>query len=494
MYLSFILIFFSNNNYCSRTERSCLLFSVITLNLYIFQATMCSLWLFVCGLLALHHFSKGLTPTETARSQQDSSTVLAFSAQLSDSTVFMDGSTIVYDTTQLNEGGVYNNTSGEFTCPDNALYVFTWTLDKHHFPEYSERCSAALRVGDNQVKYGPKTNHVPFYASGCTLMTAVAQCRASVPSSVAFASAADNNPEGYLYLLRTKFSAFRLVELSNSDVAAFTVELSEDKNIAPGSRLIFDQTVRNYGEHYNTSDGSFHCPMNGTYVFTITTQTPYYPGGLTHVWTSSRLVVDGEIVVLGPLTHAARENHDSGSSSITVALQLEEGQDVHVEANEAYRFDLNSYGAELTSFTGFFLDSSVAFSAVMTQNQTNTWNTTLDKVVTNVGEAYNATTGVFTCPDDDVYMFTWGGANDIGGPSLFLELYVNGSPFRDNVYTSFTGTNSDSAETSGSNSLYHMMRCTAGTPIYLYCRGCSDKKLVAEYTYFTGYKLPNQEL
>ena len=128
----------------------------------------------------------------------------------------------------------------------------------------------------------------------------------------------------------------------------------------------------------------------------------------------------------------------------------------------------------------------MAFTAVLSQNSSITEDyVILDKVLLNAGNAYNSTTGVFTCPDTDLYMFTWGGVHDVGRTGLWL--HVNDV---DVQHTWLTNTGSSSlTKTSGTSGNAYMLRCSTGTRVQLFIY---ENTLLADYTFFTGYKLPNQ--
>ena len=422
--------------------------------------------------------------------EEEADVVYAFSAEMSSAAAFLGGDPMVFDETVTNEGGLYNESNGQFQCVDDSVYVFTWTANRHGSSGSNDRCTSALKLGNHEVKFGPKTNYHYSTSGGTSLMSAVVQCRTSPRTAVTVNAATYNCPYCYYSREMTSFSGFRLAR--PSDAVAFTAELSADVNIYPGTRIIFDDPITNIGDHYTPAHGFFRCPRDGLYVFTVTTHTPY-TSEASMQWSSSRLVVDGEIVALGPLTYPATSTQDSGSSSITVALELEAGQDVWVEANQAYNFQYgNVYGAQLTSFTGFYLNAdsnnnNVAFSAVLSHNHTSAGYVVLDKVLSNAGRAYNPSTGEFTCPDDAFYMFIYGGVNDIGSTILYLHLNGNAEQ---GVYFTYTST-ANTPRTSGNAAQARVLRCSTGDLLQLYRSGTFPQ--LAEYTIFTGFRLPYQQ-
>jgi len=85
--------------------------------------------------------------------------------------------------------------------------------------------------------------------------------------------------------------------------------------------------------------------------------------------------------------------------------------------------------------------------------------------VTNRGNCYNTSTGVFTCPIDGVYGVCPGGIMGQAGGYAFLDLYVNG------VIRSANGVHGN---TNGSNNFFHnstvfMVRCNKNDRIDIRC-------------------------
>jgi len=85
--------------------------------------------------------------------------------------------------------------------------------------------------------------------------------------------------------------------------------------------------------------------------------------------------------------------------------------------------------------------------------------------VTNRGNCYDTSTGVFTCPIDGVYGVCPGGIMGQAGRYAFLDLYVNG------VSRSASGVHGN---TNGSNNYFHnstvfMVRCNKNDRIDIRC-------------------------
>ena len=107
---------------------------------------------------------------------------------------------------------------------------------------------------------------------------------------------------------------------------------------------------------------------------------------------------DGSVLLKGPITYLADDLADSGSSSMGILHTCEKDKDVYVEAAHSYIFPSNTYGAKLTSFSGYRICSDdcadlVAFSAVLTYNSSSSdYDIPFEDVRLNLGNAYNSVT------------------------------------------------------------------------------------------------------
>ena len=409
--------------------------------------------------------------------------IIAFSAQLSYNAEVSPGSTIIFDQVLINEGNLYVNTSGQFACLDNFVFVFMWSLKPHS--SSSGRGLASLSRRGVDIKYGPQNSlfELSDGRNGNSQMSVVTQCVADPISAFTVTSAI--SPAPTYENTYSAFSGYRLASLESA--VGFTAELRSDIDLIPGGRVIFGNVISNFGGHYSSLHGFFRCPDNGVYSFALPT---HFPEG-TEQWSVSNLMFDGSILLHGPITYNASADIDSGSSSMSILHECEAGKDLYVEAANAYTFPYNSYGAGLTSFSGYQICSDdcadlVAFSAILTQNVTNSLqDIPFEDVRINLGNAYNPSDGVFTCPDESLYLFIWSGTGSVGwiGADLYFDSVTTGR-----LYTTFTGDYGDQYGTSGTSSQSIIIRCSLGSTVSIRGGGITSSDFIlADFSNFSGY-------
>ena len=413
--------------------------------------------------------------------------VYAFTAELSEEKQVSDGSPVIFNNVLVNEGGMYVNNRGQFICPDDGVYMFIWAVKP--FVNSSSRCIVSLSMGSLDIKYGPKTSiyRSDSYWNGNSKMITVLQCRLEPISAVTVVSRVNPAPtfQGYY----STFSGYRLSSIEAA--IGFTAELSQDVYLFPGGRIFFDKVVSNIGGKYHDEHGFFECPDDSIYSFTISAHCPEYP----NQWSVTQLVFDREVVMQGPITYWSTTSEDSGSSSVAALLHCQQGKAVYVEAKDSYTFPYNVYGAGLTTFSGARLcstecDDYVAFSAILRQNLTDLWeDIVFDKVLVNQGSDYNPSTGVFTCPDDKLYLFTWCVTSTYAATTI--NLYLNSTYTKANFLT-YTGTSSPYSRTSGTGCQSTVIKCVMGTTVTVRSSSSYNRVLLADYTNFSGYRIPGQ--
>ena len=202
-------------------------------------------------------------------------------------------------------------------------------------------------------------------------------------------------------------------------------------------------------------------------------------------------MIEMEEIMLGPITFMAVEEYDSGSATIVAVTTCQQDKQVYVQAQQASDFPYNSYGATLTSFTGFRLYNNdadaIAFSAVLENNVTDPSPDVpmiFSKVLTNIGGAYDPFSGTFTCPDGKLYMFS----HTATVQSSILDYIYSDSVSVHSMYCRSRGSGS----TSGSCTMSVIIQCEPSKRIHIRGGFVTPRTYIADYTSFSGYKLPGQ--
>ena len=388
--------------------------------------------------------------------------IIAFSAQLSTNIEVSDGSTIIFDNIIINEGELYDNTTGQFECLDDSVYVFMWSLKV--LGGSSSRGFTSITQQGEEFMHGPQTSiySLDSGTNGSSQMLVLAQCQTD-PFTI-FEVVSGIDPAPTYQNTHSSFSGYRLGP--TDVVVGFSAELSQDVNRFLGSRIFFDNVISNFGGWYNSLHGFFQCPDDGLYSFTVSI---HILEGMEQ-WSVSNLMFDGNVLLHGPITYRATDTTDSGSSSISILHQCEKSKDLYVEATDAYAFPYSTYGANLTTFPGYRICSDdcadlVAFSAVLSYNVTySNLDIPFDNVRLNLGNAYNESSGEFTCPDELLYLFMWSGTGNRGSISLNLHFDLDQIG---RLYYTRTEDYDDEYGTSGTSSKSVILQCSAGSTVTL---------------------------
>ncbi|XP_045169900.1 collagen alpha-1(X) chain-like [Mercenaria mercenaria] len=136
----------------------------------------------------------------------------------------------------------------------------------------------------------------------------------------------------------------------NDPTVAFTAVISPSDltNLNAGQPIIFDRTITNMANAYDTSSGIFTAPIRGVYIFNMGIMVE--PGENEYL----QFVKDGAHVMYNYI-HASG-GLDDVSSSRTVVMELENGNQVWIRTTKsATHGSGNLHGNEFSTFSGWLL-------------------------------------------------------------------------------------------------------------------------------------------
>ena len=130
----------------------------------------------------------------------------------------------------------------------------------------------------------------------------------------------------------------------------------------------------------------------------------------------------------------------------------------------------------------------VAFTASRTrQIDSHIGKIIFDKVLTNAGGAYSGNTGIFTCPHDGVYVFTWT-LRTQGGQGCSTHPNINGvQQISLDAHVDLGGVPSYAYSQSTMSGTF---RLSKGDRVYIQTAGCT-LFLPSPHNAFSGWKLWN---
>lgn len=131
----------------------------------------------------------------------------------------------------------------------------------------------------------------------------------------------------------------------NFSIASFTAYATESRDYVGGEVVLFDQTIINYGDFYNSVASIFRCDVNGFYLFAV------------HMAESS---VDAEIYINyeNPLLARQTGIHSGGQGSTSIFTICPAGSLVWVQTTNDGGHVYGDVTNRWSTFSGTFLFAS----------------------------------------------------------------------------------------------------------------------------------------
>ena len=120
---------------------------------------------------------------------------------------------------------------------------------------------------------------------------------------------------------------------ASATLVAFFVRLTnKTPHLDPNQDIVFDHVVTNVGNGYHGNHGLFVAPVSGLYVISATVMS-YLPGPtIYYMYSHAKLVKNGQLLAtMGQHGVAVWD-----TSSMTIAVELQKGDDVAVQNSDYY--------------------------------------------------------------------------------------------------------------------------------------------------------------
>ncbi|CAC5396490.1 C1QL [Mytilus coruscus] len=266
-------------------------------------------------------------------------------------------------------------------------------------------------------------------------------------------------------------------DTTSTEIPAFSVSLTNAKDLGTSEIIKFDKVWTNNGNHYDPNTGIFQAHLNGVYQFSFTVMSKYGKHLEVYLWQN-----DTRLVAVYPGT-----GYNEGTANMV--LNLKKGDRVYVKCGTASKCSLvEDILAMMFKFKGSDNYSYPkpkeipAFSASLTNGKTlgATEIVQFDKVWTNNGKNYDPNTGIFKAPFKGVYQFSFT-VMSRSGKDLLVFLWQN----ENRLVAVYPGIGSSEGT---ANMVLNLKK---GDRVYVRCGGSGygyiNTSNVHWYSMFSGY-------
>ena len=134
--------------------------------------------------------------------------IIAFHARLSTHSYVLNRQTIVFDNALVNKGNFYIPYLGVFMCPDDAVYLFAWSVRLESEGSSKRAPVVQLMMAGEVAKSGPKGQKISSHFSSSSTQ-AIVQCEEEKGIYLQAVTSPANSPL-YFHYSFCSFIGFRL--------------------------------------------------------------------------------------------------------------------------------------------------------------------------------------------------------------------------------------------------------------------------------------------
>jgi len=270
---------------------------------------------------------------------------------------------------------------------------------------------------------------------------------------------------------------------------AFSANLAANTSYSDETTMVFGTVLANIGGLYINNSGQFVCPDDGLFVFMWSIQKADSLG-YPNMRCITSLRQSNVIFKNGPKT-TYYSTVPSGSTEMMTVLQCTQLTAVTIVTESWSDSEQLSAFDSKSSFSGFKLQSSIAFTAEVStpQDLFPDGKVIFGRVLADFGDNYDPIHGFFRCPDDGIYAFSVSAyTTNSTTPWSVSRLMKEGQLVVNGPITYIATATIDS----GSSSITAVVQCTAGHSVYVETQKTHHfqfNSYAPTLTSFTGFKL-----
>ena len=311
---------------------------------------------------------------------------IAFCAVRQNDYVPLDQCPVLYDKVTINDGNFYSLCNGQFTPPQDGVYLFHLSVDA------PSQTGVSVNVKGVPYSFGIFSNQTKYTGAYTLSRDALLAVNANQPISLT-----TSFPQSGDGLTETGWAAFKTDAVTGNSPVMFSVASSGI--VGSAGRVSFDTILINKGSSWKNDSSSFITPQSGIYLFA------YSLGLLPSSRLNANIAINGSSICASSWNSITQEGDEQLSRFCIQPL----GAGVNVSLQTDGPFFSNSV-TYATSFSGLLFnpnnpENQVAWYVQRTNAETtgNVNNLGFDQVLVNAGSNWDTVTQQVTIDVPGVY-------------------------------------------------------------------------------------------
>ena len=192
---------------------------------------------------------------------------------------------------------------------------------------------------------------------------------------------------------------------------------------APANPFLYQRTTALRGQSYSLNTGYFTPPVNGTYVFHLSSAV------LSSIGINFNMYAQGSLFDTNILYSKETSQYSYETTSLDFIYTLSEDAEVHLDLKQGIA--VSDY-LKQTSWSAFLLDNImhplITFCAARTSESSVVGKVQFTSTLVNLGNAWDVTTNTFTAPQIGTYVFSMS-SGVLNGEECITAVVINNKEY-----------------------------------------------------------------